>query len=120
MASGGTDEDGSYELRTLIPGDYILRFSAAGYSEVWYPGDLAGGKFLPIGVLDPTRGNDVVLQGVLGSVEVQIDLPEGADASQLTARIASKDAIAPSGSECIRPGGERRHVLRQPTRPRDL
>ena len=91
VASGGTDENGDYLLRTLIPGKYLLRFSASGYAEVWLPGDLASGRSLAIAPLDPVRAQDVVMEGALASVQVQLDLPDGTDPSQLTARITPAD-----------------------------
>ncbi|MCB0968410.1 MAG: carboxypeptidase regulatory-like domain-containing protein [Ilumatobacter sp.] len=96
VASGATDADGSYSLRTLIPGDYVLRFSEPGYGEVWYPGTLSSGQSLDIRPRQPDRGNDVVMEGVRGSVSVQLDLPDGVDPSALTARIASRDSITPT------------------------
>ncbi len=94
VASGATDADGSYSLRTLIPGDYVMRFSEPGFSEVWYPGTFASGQSLDIRPQQPDRGNDVVMEGASGSVSVQLDLPDGVDPSALTARIASSDSTA--------------------------
>lgn len=97
VASGGTDENGAYALRTLIPGEYLLRFSASGYGEVWYPGRLGEADPLRIAPLDPVQIPDIVMQGALGSVQVQLDLPEGTDASALTARISpTSGAVAPA------------------------
>ena len=57
VATGGTADDGTYELAGLLPGDYKLRFTAAGFDETWYPGvptpDLASPLELePHGALD--------------------------------------------------------------------
>jgi hypothetical protein len=98
IASGGTDDDGRYQLRTLIPGSYVMRFSAPGYDEVWYPGDLESGDYLKIAPLEPARDQDVQMVGKTGSVEVQIDLPENTDTSELTVSITSKNS-APAGAD---------------------
>ena len=35
--SAATDESGNYELKSLLPGTYKLRFSAEGFDPLWYP-----------------------------------------------------------------------------------
>ncbi|MGD9750346.1 MAG: carboxypeptidase regulatory-like domain-containing protein [Acidimicrobiia bacterium] len=37
-SSVATKDDGSFELAGLLPGRYLLRFSAPGFSPLWYPG----------------------------------------------------------------------------------
>ena len=40
VATAASGDDGAYEVRNLAPGSYRLRFIAAGFREVWYPGAL--------------------------------------------------------------------------------
>ncbi len=80
VGSAATDDDGSYSLKSLIPGTYQLRFSADGYSEVWYPAgsDPAGAE--PV-TLDPRQvrsGTDVVLTGATGRLLGTVTPPPGA------------------------------------------
>lgn len=32
-----TDDDGVYELESLLPSRYVLRFSSVGYEDIWFP-----------------------------------------------------------------------------------
>jgi Carboxypeptidase regulatory-like domain len=38
VGSVASGEDGRYALTALVPGTYLLRFSADGYDDLWYPG----------------------------------------------------------------------------------
>jgi 5-hydroxyisourate hydrolase-like protein (transthyretin family) len=37
LGSAATTDDGAWELATVVPGAYHLRFTAPGFKEVWYP-----------------------------------------------------------------------------------
>lgn len=37
VASAATQADGTYAVAGLFPGNYLLQFSAAGFTTVWYP-----------------------------------------------------------------------------------
>ena len=86
VGSAATDDDGNYSLKSLIPRTYKFRFSADGFSEVWYPAspDAAGAE--PVR-LDPRQirdGLDVVLGGQAGRLIGNIALPPDAPAQTLT------------------------------------
>lgn len=38
VASAVTQDDGSFEIGGVKEGDYLLRFSGAGFDPIWYPG----------------------------------------------------------------------------------
>jgi hypothetical protein len=80
-ASAATGDDGSYSLAALLPGKYRLRFSADGFTPLWYPAaaDPTAAKIMSIEPLQKLTGIDVVLAGHLGQFSGKVDLPEGAD-----------------------------------------
>ncbi|MBT6443540.1 MAG: hypothetical protein HOK58_00960 [Acidimicrobiaceae bacterium] len=83
VASGASDDDGSYLLQTLIPGTYELRFSAPGFANV------DPGTRRAIGPKDVIALPAVQMTGGTGSVQVKVDVPDGVDVSQLTATVSS-------------------------------
>ncbi len=96
VGSAATDDDGTYSLKSLIPGTYVFRFSADGYSEVWYPAspDAAGAEEV---VLDPKQVRDdldVVLSGQAGRLLGSIALPPDAPAQTLTVTATLTDGPA--------------------------
>jgi len=79
VAATATGDDGSFELPSLLPARYSLRFRAEGYVDQWWPGTSSISTALP--VLAPpggvTDGIDVVLvgqQAVLGGQVVAGDV----------------------------------------------
>jgi hypothetical protein len=105
VASGGTDEDGKYRLRTLIPGEYYLHFSAPGFGEYWYPSQFGDEDGIDVG--RPGRDPDMSVQdldpvrlfGERGTVSATIELPPGTDVDALEVEILPKAALpgAPAG-----------------------
>ncbi len=83
VASGASDDDGSYLLQTLVPGTYELRFSAPGFASV------DPGTRRAIGPKDVIALPAVQMTGGTGSVQVKVDVPDGVDVSQLTATVSS-------------------------------
>ena len=80
-ASAATGDDGTYSFAALLPGKYRFRFSADGFTPVWFPAaaDPAAAKIVSIDPLQKLTGIDVVLDGHLGQFSGKVDLPEGAD-----------------------------------------
>ena len=80
--SAATDESGNYELKSLLPGTYKLRFSAEGFDPLWYPDAASEDDAAPINVepKKPVPGLDVVLSGENGSFVGTIAVPESATA----------------------------------------
>ena len=99
-ASAATGDDGMYSLSSLIPGDYMLRFSAEGFEAVIYT-DADGNQTIPIGPKDVISGVDVVMTGELGSITGQIDLPPGSDPIPLgvTARMVLEQSDGTTADE---------------------
>ncbi len=84
--SAATDEAGSYELASLLPGTYKLSFSAEGFDPLWYPDAASPDDAAPITVepKKPVPGLDVVLTGESGAFIGSIAVPESATAPALT------------------------------------
>lgn len=82
-ASAATTEEGTYQLGALLPGTYLVRFSAEGFDPLWYPGtpDRAAAEELRIAPLDATPGIDMALTGRGGTLAGKVPVPPGADPS---------------------------------------
>jgi hypothetical protein len=96
--SAATDDTGSYELASLLPGTYKLSFSAEGYDPVWYPDATSEADAAPIeiGPQADEPGLDVVLTGQTGSFIGSIAVPESATAPNLT---VTATQVVDDGSE---------------------
>jgi Carboxypeptidase regulatory-like domain len=76
--SAATDQGGSYTISGLLPGDYRLRLSGAGFPAVWYPGvtdpaSAAAIRLEPRDSWSPPRGAPPVeLAGQGGSISLQV------------------------------------------------
>ncbi len=85
LASGSaaTDDDGAYSLSSLIPGTYVLRFSAEGYDDIWYPSGASAEEAaaIPVGPTETVSGLDVVLTGEPGAFVGAITVPETVQAA---------------------------------------
>ena len=86
VGSAATDDDGVYSLRSLIPGTYLLHFTADGFGEVWYPAspDQTGAESISLDPLQTLTGTDVVLAGASGRLLGTVALPPGAPDAPLT------------------------------------
>jgi hypothetical protein len=103
--SGATAEDGTFELASLLPGSYKLRFSADGYAEVWYPAAPSADaaeivKLTPAG---KTEGLNVVLTGNPGAFVGSVTVPDASTSTpaitvtvQQVPETAAPDAGAPA------------------------
>ncbi len=89
FGSAVTGDDGAYSLGGLLPGTYRLRFSASGFTPVWFPAspdpvagaDLvapAAAELIPLAPLDAVGDKDVTIAGKSGSLQGQIAVPQGA------------------------------------------
>ncbi|MGH9134809.1 MAG: carboxypeptidase regulatory-like domain-containing protein, partial [Ilumatobacteraceae bacterium] len=84
--SAATDDDGLYQLASLLPGTYKLSFSADGYAPLWYPAaaDAAGATPITVAPKAAVEGLDVELTGNLGAFAGTIAMPESSAAPMLT------------------------------------
>jgi hypothetical protein len=107
VGSAATDDDGTYSLRSLIPGTYKLRFSADGYAEVWYPdgADAAAGEEVSFDPQKVRRGLDVVLTGQTGRLLGQIEPPPGAPDTPLTVTATLLDGEQPFSTSIVTTDG---------------
>ena len=82
VASAASGDDGKYEIRNLAPAKYRIRFTAAGFREVWFPGTLGfeTAKDVEVKPDDDLEALDVELGGQPGTIKGKVvgDKPEGA------------------------------------------
>ena len=74
-AEAATDDDGVYVLGSLLPGSYQLKFKAAGFSEVWFPGvsSQSDAEVISLAPQGEELGLNVELVGAAGSFVGMID-----------------------------------------------
>lgn len=96
VGSAATDDDGMYSLKSLIPGKYLLRFSADGYSEIWYPSSPSqtGAESVALDPRTVSSGIDVVLTGATGRLLGNITPPPGAPDVPLTVTATLVDGVS--------------------------
>ncbi len=91
VRSAATDTDGSYELAGLVGGTYLLKFSAPGFEEVWYPSATSEAAAQPIrveiGAAIPSV--DVQIVGVPGAVVGFVDTGDGVAPTPVTVTVRS-------------------------------
>lgn len=93
VGSAGTDDSGTFELESLLPGHYKLRFSADGFDELWYPAaaDAASAEELSIAPAAKAENLDVIMVGKPGGMSGQIIAPESqGSAAAITVVITQK------------------------------
>ncbi|WP_029135756.1 carboxypeptidase-like regulatory domain-containing protein [Nakamurella lactea] len=74
-SSAASQADGSYEISGLFPGPYLLRFSADGFTPVYFPGTASAGKAkqLQVGTGSVITGTDMVLSGKPATISGTVD-----------------------------------------------
>ncbi len=99
-ASAATNDDGTYAIPSLVPGDYAIRFSAEGFEPVRYV-DEDGNDLIPVGPTEVLEGVDAVLVGELGRITGQIALPAGSEQIPLgvTARMVVEQSTGEVSDE---------------------
>jgi 5-hydroxyisourate hydrolase-like protein (transthyretin family) len=70
VASAATLDDGTWELASVVPGSYALRFSAPGFEDVWYPSasSQAAATLVRVRPLAATADLGVQVTGLPGSI----------------------------------------------------
>nr|WP_297428700.1 carboxypeptidase regulatory-like domain-containing protein [uncultured Actinotalea sp.] len=76
VGSAATQQDGSYVVAGLFPGQYLLSFRAEGYDEVWYPAapDATGAQAVAGRAREATTGLDVEIVGRPASITGTVDV----------------------------------------------
>lgn len=82
-ASAATADDGTYSLAGVLPGVYVLKVSAEGYPDTWYPTatDVAGAERLRVAPLATVADRDVVLAGKPASIVGAVETPQSEGAT---------------------------------------
>jgi 5-hydroxyisourate hydrolase-like protein (transthyretin family) len=75
VSSAATQSDGTYTLGGLFPTSYYVKFSAAGFNTVWYPGapSRAGGKQVAAPPQAIRQGVNAVITGHPADVTGTVD-----------------------------------------------
>lgn len=70
LGSAATTADGVWELATVLPGSYHLRFTAPGFKEVWYPNATseAGAQVVRVRPVAATDELAITIDGEPGSI----------------------------------------------------
>ena len=70
VGSAATADDGAWELATIVPGTYHLRFTAPGFQEVWYPNasSEAGAQAVRVRPVAVTDALAITIDGEPGTV----------------------------------------------------
>jgi hypothetical protein len=99
-----TDDDGAFTLSGLLPGSYLLRFTAPGFDETWYPGVSSIGAAEPVAVASPDEPAEVSieLEGQPGSLSGRVDL--GDPGSEVPVRFSIRPVVDGAREEPIRTG----------------
>lgn len=76
VGAAATQQDGSYVVAGLFPGQYLLSFSADGYDTVWYPSapDEAGAQAVVGRAREVTADLDVAVVGQPASITGTVDV----------------------------------------------
>lgn len=74
--SAATQQDGSYVVAGLFPGQYLLSFSAEGYETLWYPSapDESGAQPVVGRAQEAATGLDVAIVGDPASIAGTVDV----------------------------------------------
>lgn len=75
VSSAATSSGGTYSLPGLLPGNYEVEFSSAGFSDVWYPAGptAAGASPVTVNAGATTPRIDAVVRGLPGSITGIVD-----------------------------------------------
>jgi len=75
VSSAASQEDGTYALEGLLPGVYKLRFTSAGFKEVWFPAgtSIDAAKPITVTATNQTKGINVTIEGLPGSLSGKVD-----------------------------------------------
>jgi hypothetical protein len=109
VGSAATDDDGNYSLKSLIPGTYLIRFSADGFTPLWYgqnPGEPENQAAATEVAVDPQKmisGLDVSLTGEFGVLSGSVALPP--DGPEVLLTVTATQIVERSGVGGG-PGGE--------------
>jgi carboxypeptidase family protein len=101
VSSAATQADGTYSLAGLFPTSYLLKFSADGYTPVWYDGAASkgGAKEVSVAAQGKTEGVDVVIEGKPASIAGTID--PGASLSPVSTTVVARMSGATGDSEPV-------------------
>jgi len=90
VSSAASQADGTYTLGGLFPTSYLLKFSADGYTPVWYPDAPAkgGADDVAVAAQGKTEGVDVVIKGKPASISGTID--PGASLNPVTTTVVAR------------------------------
>ena len=100
LTTTASSADGSYTLRGLHAGSYKLRFSGAGFTQLWYPAALEpdNAKEVQVAAGQGVQNVDMRLGGVPGKITGKVSADVPADAAGATVALSLPDTSAPGTS----------------------
>ncbi len=105
VSSGATQADGTYTLAALFPRSYILKFTAEGFTPVWYragTGAPAPGKAeeVPVEAQSSSDGVDVVVTGKEASLSGKVDPGDVANPGSVPTEVVAR-LLSSSGDRTV-------------------
>jgi hypothetical protein len=75
VASAASASNGSYSIAGLLPGEYMLRFTAQGYTDVWWPQATSSSQArpIPVAAMLATSHVDTTITGLDASLTGTVD-----------------------------------------------
>lgn len=102
VSSGATQSDGTYTLAGLFPTSYLIKFSAKGYDDVWYPNAPATRRARAVEAIAQGRtdGIDAVMRGRPATISGTVDPGDTVSPvpTTVTARLLSSAADTPAAA----------------------
>jgi hypothetical protein len=119
--SAATAEDGTYTLSALLPGTYLLRFTADGYGEVWFKDapKQAGASKIELSPTEEIGDRNVKMTGKSGELVGNVTLPDSADSDQTITVSATQVVEQTGGAGATRPR-KPRPIVQETTGPVSL
>jgi hypothetical protein len=100
LASAATADDGAWELASILPGKYHLRFTAPGFQEVWYPGasSESGATTVDVKPVAETPDLAATIQGLPGSITGAVIAGEQ---TEIVAKVTIKEVVDDAVGEVV-------------------
>ena len=94
VAATATDDEGVYELDSLLPTRYLVRMRAEGFEERWWPDAPTsdGAQLLAVSPTSPLEGIDTQIPGAAGSLGGQALAGDGEQQS-VTVEVIALDLV---------------------------
>ena len=101
VSSAATQSDGTYQVSGLFPGDYLLKFSATGFTPVWSPNAKAASGARPVTVESGvvTSGVNVTITGKPATITGTVD--KGDTTTKVIANVSARLITGPDPDKVL-------------------